>query len=60
MGMGFPMNLRRNRLWLREAVILVLVGVTNVLEVYVVGSGWLIGLPVPEKLTEVMKQLKNK
>ena len=67
----------------QKVFILLLVGVANVLDVHVVGSGSIlrsavicfyisnegisiienaarIGLPVPEKLQEVMKQLKNK
>lgn len=67
----------------QKVFIMALVGVANVLDVYMVGGGCVlrtaviffycanegisivenaarIGLPVPEKLTEVMKQLKNK
>ena len=67
----------------QKVFIMALVGVANVLDVYMVGSGCVlrtaviffycanegisivenaarIGLPVPEKLTEVMRQLKNK
>ena len=67
----------------QKVFIMALVGVANVLDVHVVGSGYVlrsaviffycanegisiienaarIGLPVPDKLTEVMKQLKNK
>ena len=67
----------------QKVFILLLVGVANVLDVHVVGSGSIlrsavicfyisnegisivenaarIGLPVPEKLQEVMKQLKHK
>ena len=67
----------------QKVFIMALVGVANVLDVHVVGSGCVlrsaviffycanegisiienaarIGLPVPDKLTEVMKQLKNK
>ncbi len=67
----------------QKVFILALVGVANVLDVHVVGSGCVlrsaviffycanegisiienatrIGLPVPEKLTEVMRQLKEK
>ena len=67
----------------QKVFILALVGVANVLDVHVVGSGCVlrsaviffycanegisivenaarIGLPVPEKLKEVMQQLKNK
>ena len=67
----------------QKVFILALVGVANILDVHVVGSGCIlhsaviffycanegisiienaarIGLPVPEKLVEVMRQLKNK
>ena len=67
----------------QKVFILALVGVANVLDVYMVGNGCVlrtaviffycanegisivenaarIGLPVPEKLTDVMKQLKSK
>ena len=66
-----------------KVFILMLVGVANILDVHIIGSGCVlrsaviffycanegisivenaarIGLPVPEKLTEVMKQLKDK
>ena len=67
----------------QKVFIMAFVGVANVLDVHMIGSGCVlrtaviffycanegisivenagrIGLPVPEKLTEVMKQLKNK